>query len=39
MEHPGIRVLLFSVFITYDVGIAFYYAYYLGRETNVRIFN
>jgi hypothetical protein len=36
MERPWIRVLLFTAYASFDIGVALYHSYILGLDTNVR---
>lgn len=35
MEYPWIRVVLFTIFAIYDIGMALYYSYVMELPTNV----
>lgn len=35
MEYPWVRIFIFAAFVVHDGGMAFYYGYLLGENTNV----
>lgn len=35
MEYPWVRVVLFTIFAIYDIGMALYYSYVMELPTNV----